>query len=111
VKTFAGRDIVRFLKAIDDHLKGPFRIEMIGGAVALVCFKGTRGTLDIDTTGSVEAIAAACEGAKASTGLNIPVQTAVWDAPNDDESRLRRLTRPKLGKLQGHVPEKHDWAS
>jgi len=51
---------------------------MIGGAVALVCFKGIRGTLDIDITGSVEAIAAACEGAKASTGLNIPVQTAVW---------------------------------
>ncbi|HEV3029706.1 MAG TPA: hypothetical protein VG457_19160 [Planctomycetota bacterium] len=29
MKTFAGKEIVTFLKAIDRHLEAPFRMEMI----------------------------------------------------------------------------------
>lgn len=79
MKHFAGAEIVRFLKAIDFHLKAPYRMEMIGGAVALLCFKVKRETLDIDTTHSVSKIAPACAAAQSDTGLGIEVQTVSID--------------------------------
>ncbi len=111
MKVFAGRDIVSFLRAVDRHLKDPFRMEVIGGAAALLSFKIESGTLDIDSTNDVRAIEGACEAARKETGLEIPLQVVgIYDAPYHYESRLRRILRTKLKKLQVVVPEKHDWA-
>ena len=110
MRPFAAQEIAVFLQAIDRHLKEPFRLEMIGGAVALLCFKSKRGTLDIDAAQAVGKIEDACDAARKETGLKIPLQTAIYEAPYEYESRSVRLSRPKLRKLQIFVPEKHDWA-
>jgi hypothetical protein len=111
VKHFVNAEISAFLRAVDRRLKAPFRLEMIGGAVALLCFKTKSGTLEIDTTHGIGKIESACEAARKETGLDIPVQAvSIYDAPCEYESRLTRLAQPKLSRLHIHVPEKHDWA-
>jgi hypothetical protein len=111
MKQFVGKEISKFLRAVDQHLKEPCRIEMIGGAVAQLCFKATSGTLDIDTISGTGKIEKACDAAREDTGLDIPVQAvSVWDGPNEYEGRLKLLAHPKLTRLQVMVPEKHDWA-
>lgn len=111
MKTFAGKELAAFLVALDDHLGNPFRLEMIGAAAAILAFRINRGTLDIDSTNDVSKIEGACEAARNATGLKIPVQTVgIYDAPYEYESRMVRISTPKLRKLQVLVPEKHDWA-
>ncbi|HVE38539.1 MAG TPA: DUF6036 family nucleotidyltransferase [Planctomycetota bacterium] len=111
MKHFAGKEIREFLKAVDRHLQEPCRLEIIGAAVALLCFKANSGTLDIDTISRTGKIEKACAAARKDTGLDIPVQpVSVWDGPNEYEGRLQRAASPKLRKLQILVPEKHDWA-
>lgn len=111
MKAFAGKELVTFLTAVDKHLEAPFRLEMIGAAAAILKFKIKRGTIDIDSTHSVSKLVKACEAAKADTGLDIPLQTVgIYDGPYEYESRLTRISVPKLKKLQIMVPEKHDWA-
>lgn len=90
-KQFVNKEISMFLKAIDTHLKEPCRIEMIGGAVAQLCFQSQSGTLDIDITGGIHKIGKACQEARKESGLDIPVQSvSIWDGPYEYESRLMR---------------------
>lgn len=111
MKGFAGKDLARFLSAVDDRLERPFRLELIGGAAAILAFDVRRGTLDIDSTNDVRRIEKACRSARAATGLDIPLQTVgIYDGPYEYESRLARIRSPRFRKLQVLVPEKHDWA-
>jgi hypothetical protein len=111
MKAFAGKELIRFLTAIDEHLESPFRLELIGAAAAILAFKINRGTFDIDSTNDVRKIEKACQAARVTTGLDIPVQTVgIYDGPYEYESRLTRMSAPRLKKLQIFVPEKHDWA-
>ena len=111
MKAFAGREIAFFLRAVDRHLKSPYRLEVIGGAAALLSFKIESGTLDIDSTHDVSKVEDAFAAARKETGLNIPVQTVgIYDGPCHYEDRLHRILTRKLNRLQVWVPEKHDWA-
>src|SRR5712671_3276603 len=97
MKAFAGKELARFLTAIDEHLEKPFRLEVIGAAAAILAFKINRGTFDIDSTNDVRKIEKACQAARHTTGLDIPVQTVgIYDGPYEYESRLTRMSVPRL---------------
>mgnify|MGYP001616386803 CR=1 FL=1 len=111
MRPFVGKEISSFLRAIDKHLAHPFRLDVIGGAAALLAFRIKSGTLDIDAANSVVGIGKACKAARRDTGLDIPLGTAaIYDGPYEHESRMKRLRLRGLIRLQVFVPEKHDWA-
>jgi hypothetical protein len=111
MKQFPGREIVRFLQAVDRHLDEPFRLDVIGGAAALLSFRIDSGTVDIDAANNVAGLQNACRAARDETGLDIPVSTAgIYDGPYFYERRMKRVPIRGLRKLQVFVPEKHDWA-
>lgn len=111
MKQYPGSDIARFLRALDRHLAKPFRLEVIGGAAALLSFRIDSGTADIDAANNVASIQKACAAAREETGLDIPLTSAgIYDGPYHYERRLRRIPLRGLKKLQVFVPEKHDWA-
>ena len=111
MKQFPGREIVRFLQAVDRHLDEPFRLDVIGGAAALLSFRIDSGTVDIDAANNVAGLQDACRAARDETGLDIPVSTAgIYDGPYFYERRMKRVPIRGLRKLQVFVPEKHDWA-
>lgn len=111
MKSYAGREITAFLRAVDPHLDQPFRLDVIGGAAASLAFRIKSGTLDIDAANSVARIEKACSAARKESGLDIPLETAaIYDAPYEYEGRMKRLRLRGLKKLQVFVPEKHDWA-
>lgn len=47
MKHYVGRDIRRFLRAVDKHAAKPFRMDVIGGAAAALSFQVEIGTEDI----------------------------------------------------------------
>jgi hypothetical protein len=111
VPRFDRQHFERFLLALDRHLAGPFRLDIIGEAVAVLSFNAESGTEDIDAVSNVEPIENALKAARDETGLDIPLTTvAIYDAPYHYERRLKRVRIPGLTKLQVFAPEKHDWA-
>jgi len=111
VKQFPGSEIVRFLQAVDRHLDKPFRLDVIGGAAALLSFRIDSGTVDIDAANNVAGLQKACRAARDETGLAIPLSSAgIYDGPYEYERRMKRVPIRGLRKLQVFVPEKHDWA-
>lgn len=111
MRRFVRSEIRTYLKALDRHVPKDFTLVIIGGAAAALSFGAKGGTVDIDTTNKVQALAAACGAARKETGLAIPLgRASVYDAPRKYESRLHRLRMPEFRKLAVLVPEKHDWA-
>ena len=111
MKHFPGREIVRFLQAVDRHLDKPFRLDVIGGAAALLSFRIDSGTADIDAVNNVAGLQKACTVARDETGLKIPLSTVgIYDGPYSYERRMKRVPIRGLKKLRVFVPEKHDWA-
>ena len=111
MKQFGGAEITRFLKAVDRHAEGPFRIVVIGGAAAALSYGARGGTIDIDTASNVAGLQGACAAARKETGLDLPVGfVPIAESPWEYESRLRRVAIRGLRKLNVWVPEKHDWA-
>lgn len=109
---FGREDLEKFLMAVDHNLQSPFRIDLIGEAVAILDFGAKRrGTGDIDLTTDIGPVMGAFENAREQTGLAVEVSTvSVYDVPYEYVSRLERLDINGLTKLQVFVPEKHDWA-
>jgi hypothetical protein len=108
-RIYSKSEIEHFLKAVDQYLDKEFTLILIGGTAAALAYKATDYTKDIDTTNDTSAIDAACEAARKSTGLNIPLGKAgVEDGPYDYEDRLERYQIEGLKKLTIYVPEKHD---
>ena len=109
MKRFTKTEIERLLKAIDANLESTAEIIIIGGAAALLGYKATRITADIDSFNKVSALKEAYEKAKDETGLKIPLsQAGVADGPYNFEDRLITYKRLKLKKLTLQIPEIHD---
>jgi hypothetical protein len=109
-KKYTDKDIQTLLKAIDANLNRKCEIILIGGAAALLAYKATRLTLDIDSFNRIAPLENAYEKAKQDTGLNIPLsQAGVADAPYNFEDRLVEYKRLKLKKLIIKIPEVHDF--
>lgn len=105
-----GADELRvFLQAVDRHLAGRVRVEIIGGCAAALAHGAKSTTIDLDTFNAVskellDAVARATE----ETGFDIPVsQSTVACVPYNYEDRLERQL-PELEHLEIWVLEKHD---
>jgi hypothetical protein len=110
-RKYTPEEIERFLKAVDQHVGMEFTLILIGGTAAALAYQATGFTKDIDTANDVSPIQAACEAARESTGLEIPLEKAgVEDGPHEYEARLERYEIKGLKKLTLYVPEKHDLA-
>lgn len=108
---FVNEEIRAFLLAVDAHIERPFRMDLIGEAVAVLSFNVQSGTEDLDAITNIQPIEEAINAAKKDTGLDVGVETTcVYDGPYYYETRMRRVFVPGLTKLQIFVPEKHDWA-
>ncbi len=107
---FTDEDFKTLLKAIDSHLTKKVELILIGGAAALLAYKATRLTQDIDSFNSVKALEKAYEQAKKETGLDIPLsQAGVADGPYNFEDRLVEYKKMALKNLVVKVPEIHDF--
>ena len=83
---------------------------MIGGAAALLAFKATRLTSDIDAFNNITSLKDAYEKAKIDTGLEISLsQAGVADAPYNFEDRLMVYKELRLKLLVVKIPEIHDF--
>jgi Nucleotidyltransferase of unknown function (DUF6036) len=87
-RKYTNKDVQTLLKAIDANLDKKFEITLIGGAAALLAYKATRLTQDIDSFNKIAALESAYEKAKKDTGLEIPLsQAGVADVPYNFEDR------------------------
>ena len=110
MRKFHRNELTRFLESVDEHLPGPRRVILIGGAAASLAYGISRVTTDVDTITDLSDLREALQAARSDTGLDIPFQfVAVFDAPYDYEDRLTPIDLG-LDKLQVVVPEKHDLA-
>ena len=106
---YTDEDFKKLLKAIDSHLTKKAELILIGGAAALLAYKATRLTQDIDSFNNIKALEKAYEEAKKETGLDIPMsQAGVAEAPYNFEDRLVSYDL-KLKNLIVKVPEIHDF--
>lgn len=111
MRLFTKNEFVRFFRAVDRGLPEPFRLDIIGEAVAILMFHAKSGTSDVDATTNVAPLEELFVAARAETGLDVDVgTTSVYDTPYNYESRVKRVHIPGLKKLQIFAPEKHDWA-
>jgi hypothetical protein len=109
VKRYGNEEIQTFLRAIDQELKRPFELRVIGGTAVSIGYQVTEFTQDIDTVNQIDGIREAYDAAKLKTGLNIPMeQVGVYDAPYNYEERLIVPEIAGLKKLTVKVPERHD---
>ena len=112
MKRYSARQLTSFLRALDDELRDPLDVILIGGSAAALAYQASRTTLDIDTWNApFDALVQEIDRARERTGLLVPVEHAgVADAPHDFEERLQSLELPGVTKLRLRVPEKHDLA-
>lgn len=109
--TYGLNEIKHLLLAIDSHLQKKVDIVVIGGTAALLAYKATRLTQDIDSFTTITAeLNKAYELAKKETGLDIPMSKAgVADVPYEFESRLEKCKDIPLEYLNILIPEIHDY--
>ena len=109
-QVYSAEDFKNLFKAIDSNLARKVEIILIGGSAALLAYKATRLTQDIDSFNDISALQSAYEKAKAQTGLDIPMSHAgVADAPFSFEDRLVPYTELGLKYLLVNIPEIHDF--
>lgn len=110
-RQYGTQEIKRLLKAVDSHLDQKVEIILIGGTAALLAFKATKMTHDIDSFNAMtENLIKAYELAKAETGLQILMsQATVADAPFSFEERLVLYESLSFEFLTVLIPEIHDF--
>src|SRR3990167_1366246 len=110
IKKYDEYEVRTLLKAIDEHLKKQFSIILIGGTAALLAYKVSRVTQDIDTYNNISALLDAYKAAQKDTGLNIPFsQSGIADFPYNFEDRLVEYKGEKFKNLIVKIPEIHDF--
>lgn len=104
-------DLKRLLMSIDAHLDRKVEIILIGGTAALLAYKATRLTHDIDSYSQITAaLEKAYELAKEETGLEIPLsQAGVADGPYHFEDRLVLYEDVSFKHLIVMIPEIYDF--
>lgn len=75
MREFVNKDFKRFLLAVDRHLPKPFRVDLIGEAVAVLAFRVKSGTVDLDAVSNILPIEEALQAAREETGLEIAAGT------------------------------------
>lgn len=105
-------ELIKFLQAVDEHLRQPQRLLIIGGAAASIAYRATLTTSDIDTANALSKdFEAAVKKAREATGLDIPIGTAgIYDAPYEWEGRLITPEDLEFNSMSVFVPERHDLA-
>jgi hypothetical protein len=105
VKKYARDEILRFLAEVDELLDEPVKMEIIGGAAALIAYGAQSPTKDID---SFEGIDERISRAALLVPHKIPLDRAtVADPPWYYLDRCQHLDLP-FRKLVICVPERHD---
>lgn len=108
-RRYTVEEIQALLHEIDVHLNAPSEIILIGGAAALLAYKATRLTHDIDILNDVDEVESAYEKAKEETGLDIPFsKAAVAETPYKYDERLTTYDDIPLANLIVRIPEIHD---
>ena len=108
-RRYTVEELQALLQGIDAHLNAPFEIILIGGAAALLAYKATHLTHDIDLFNDVDKILSAYEKAKEKTGLEIPFsKAAVAEAPYNYDERLITYGDIPLKNLVVRIPDIHD---
>jgi predicted nucleotidyltransferase len=109
LRKYTRREFNTLLKAIDANLEQKVEIIVIGGAAALLRYKSSHLTSDIDSFNNVNKLQAAYKKAKKETGLDIPLsQAGVADGPYNFEDRLKAYKGISMKKLIVKIPEIHD---
>jgi hypothetical protein len=114
LKTFGRREILRFVRSMDESLKKKATLWIVGGAAAAIQYGAQKKTGDIDfiyAKGDASDIGRASESAAAKTGFPIAVSGAaagVTVMPDGFEGRLVDARGLKLSKLSLKVPDKYD---
>lgn len=109
LRKYTRREFNILLKAMDANLERKVEIIVIGGAAALLQYKSTRLTSDIDSFNNINSLQAAYKKAKKETGLDIPLsQAGVADGPYNFEDRLKTYKGISMKKLIVKIPEIHD---
>lgn len=105
-------DLAGFFRLLDEELRRPARVTVIGGAAIGLQYDPRHATTDIDLTpGNDAAFWAAVERARARMEHPVPVDSvSVFQPPYSYEERCRRLAIDGLSRLQVFVPEAHDLA-
>lgn len=105
------KELKSFLGVIDSHLDEQTEIIVIGGTAALLAYKATRLTQDIDSFSKISSrLQRAYEQAKLETGIDVPLsQAGVADAPYNFEHRLLLYQEREFQYLRILVPEIHDY--
>jgi hypothetical protein len=113
MRTYERGEIVRFLRAVDEALKAPEALVLIGGGAVMLMGSplSTYRTKDLDFWGGVSgARERAGARAGATTGLDLPLDPAgVADGPYGLDDRLVRVLAD-LRHLAVRVPDRHDLA-
>ncbi|MBX3021218.1 MAG: hypothetical protein KF799_06020 [Bdellovibrionales bacterium] len=106
------RQLEKFLLALDSVLDEEASVIVIGGTAVILGYGIERGTTDIDWWMSAsKELQEKWKVAVEKSGVSVKLDTAgVAQGPEDFESRLKRLSSPKLEKLKIFYPEAHDLA-
>ena len=110
-KEYSREELAQFFEAVDECLKEPARMVLVGGSAVILAYGVATVTEDIDTfSGSTAPLEAAIQLACERTGMEPPVtRSGVAQAPDGYEERLVR--QPTGGEfLELYVLEKHDLA-
>lgn len=110
-KLYGTKQVQTLLKAIDSYLEQETDIILIGGTAALLAYKATRLTRDIDSFDKISReLQKAYERVKKDTGMDIPFsQAGVADGPHNFEDRLELYNTISLSHLKIWIPEIHDF--
>jgi hypothetical protein len=115
VTSFDRAELIAFLRAVDRSLTQKVELVVVGGAAAAVGYGASIRTSDVDVlrvvAGSLAALGAAVDRARAETGLRVSVGAApVADLPYDYEARLKPVRGLALKRLAIRIPDKYDLA-
>ncbi|GEM_PF-920332 len=107
---FDRAQLLTFLRAIDRHLPNPTSVVVVGGAAAIIGYRSTVRTSDVDVfAGLTDEFIEAGRQAQEETGLAIAIEkAAVAEIPYNYEDRVRAVKITRLAKLTVIVPDRYD---
>jgi hypothetical protein len=109
---FDRAQLLTFLRSVDRHLPSPTSVVVVGGAAAIIGYRSTVRTSDVDVfVGLTDEFIEAGRQAQEETGLAIAIEkAAIAEIPYNYEDRVRAVKIPRLAKLTVIVPDRYDLA-
>jgi hypothetical protein len=111
-RSYRPEALAGFFRLLDQELRRPTRITVIGGAAIGLSYDTRHSTTDIDLTpGQDNAFWEAVGRARSRMANPVPVQAVgIFQPPYSYEERCRRVAMDGVSRLQVFVPERHDLA-